>query len=175
MRYARIINTDFTNGLGVGQTIFLQGCNFHCKGCFNSELWDFNKGKEFTEDIKNSFLESLNRSYIKRVTFLGGEPLADENTKDVYSLIINIKSNYPHKKIWVYTGNMFENIWFIEPNNEIEMNRKEIIKLIDVLVDGPFVLEKRDLSLPFRGSSNQRIIDCKKSIKENKIITLYNS
>ena len=157
MRFADIQEFDVNNGEGVGCSLFVQGCHFHCKNCFNQSTWDFNGGKEWTEATKERFLELINRPYITRVSILGGEPLADENIKDVYELIKQIPSG---KKIWLFTGYAWENM---------DSFRKSVVNSVDVLVDGEFADELKDMTLPFRGSSNQRLIDVKETIKNGKV------
>lgn len=163
MRIADIQEFDVNNGEGVGCSLFVQGCHFHCKNCFNQSTWDFNGGEEWTQSTKEKFLELVNRPYITRVSILGGEPLADENIQDVYGLIKQIPSS---KKIWLYTGYVWDDMDFV---------RRLVANSVDVLVDGRFVDELRDLNLPFRGSSNQRLIDVKKTLNsftigDNKIV-----
>ena len=162
MRYAQIRNMDISNGEHIGVSLFVQGCRFCCKGCFNKETWDFNGGKEWTQEIENKFFELIDRPYIKRVSILGGEPLADGNKSVVLDLIKKIKDKYPNKSIWLYTGYTFEEISSL--NN---------LRYIDVLVDGRYIEKQRDLTLKWCGSRNQRVIDIQKSLKENKIV-LYN-
>lgn len=157
MRYASIRTMDVSDGEGVGCSLFVQGCHFHCKNCFNQSTWDFNGGKEWTKDTKEKFLELVNRPYITRVSILGGEPLADENIEDVSDLISQIPLN---KKVWLYTGYVYENM---------DSDRKLVSNSVDVLVDGQFVDELKDLNLPFRGSSNQRLIDIKKTLNSFEI------
>ena len=147
LRYAQIRSLDISDGFGVGVSLFTQGCHFHCKNCFNKSTWDFNGGKEWTKEVKEHFLELVNRPHIERVSILGGEPLCDENYADVLDLVKSIEG----KKIWIYTGYTYEDI-----------KNKEIIDYVDYVVDGRYIDELRDLSLQFRGSSNQRIIDIKK-------------
>lgn len=166
MRYAQIIPFEVCNGKGAGVSLFTQGCRFQCANCFNKETWDFNGGKEWNEEIENKFFELINRPYIKRVSILGGEPLVEENVLDVLNLIIKIKDKFPNKNIWLYTGYKFKDI-LNSPS------RKKAVEICDVLIDGRYIDELRDLTLKFRGSSNQRLIDIQKSIKENKIV-LYN-
>ena len=161
MRFAQIRSMDISNGSGIGVSLFVQGCHFHCKNCFNSNTWDFNKGNIWTEEIKNNFLKIINYDYIKRISFLGGEPLCEENRIEVLSLIKECKQLYPDKKIWLWTGYNFE---------ELDLS---IIKNIDYLVDGRYIDELKNYKLKFRGSSNQRIIDVQETIKQNKVI-LYN-
>lgn len=162
MRYASIRTMDVSDGEGVGCSLFVQGCHFHCKNCFNQSTWDFNGGKEWTKATKEKFLELVNRPYITRVSILGGEPLADENIEDVSDLISQIPLN---KKVWLYTGYVYENM---------DSDRKLVSNSVDVLVDGQFIDELKDMNLPFRGSSNQRLIDIKETIEEGKV-KLWNS
>ena len=155
MRYASIRDMDISNGNGIGVALFTQGCHFHCKNCFNKSTWDFNGGKEFTKETCDKFMKLVNRPFIKRVSILGGEPLAKENVDDVCNVLKQIKD----KQIWVYTGYTFETV-----------KNLEVMKYIDYLVDGQYIDELRDLKLKFRGSSNQRIIDVQKSLKESKVV-----
>lgn len=182
MRYAQIRSMDVSNGEGVGVALFVQGCTHHCKNCFNPETWDFNGGKEWTEDVKNHFLELIDRPYIKRVSLLGGSPLADQNLDDVYNLVKEIKMKFPDKTIWLYTGytvNIFET--YISFHTEIDVipksedlgcnfKRASIIRKCDVVIDGKYEEDKKDLSLKFRGSSNQRLIDIKKSLEKGEMV-----
>lgn len=168
MRYASIRSMDISNGEGVGVSLFVQGCHFHCKNCFNQDTWDFSGGKEWNREIEDEFMKLVNRPYIKRVSLLGGEPLADENVLDIMRLINRIKTECPDKKIWCYTGYTWEQIFpIVNPYlnlTQAEMTRQNAVKNCDILVDGRFVEEKKDLSLEFRGSKNQRIIDVKERI-----------
>lgn len=159
MRVAQYRNFDISNGVDIGVALYVQGCHFHCKGCFNEITWDFCGGKEYTNRLKQLIIEDLSKDYIKRLSVLGGEPLADENFNDVLELCRSVS-----KPIWLYTGYTFENI--------TKSTKSEILNNIDVLVDGRFMLNKKDLSLPFRGSSNQRVIDTKNSSIDN-IVLLY--
>ena len=181
MRYAQIRSMDISNGEGVGVSIFVQGCPFHCKNCFNSDTWDFNGGKEWTEEIKDKFMKLIDRPYIKRVSFLGGECLADQNLDEVLKLVKQIRNSYPDKTIWLYTGFEWNSLMSkicqptfpdkdFERIIEIHKKRKEIISNVDVLVDGEYIDEQKDLSLKFRGSKNQRVIDVKQSLAQNKVI-----
>ena len=181
MRYAQIRSMDISNGEGVGVSLFVQGCPFHCKNCFNSDTWDFNGGKEWTEETKNKFMELINRPYIKRVSFLGGECLADQNLDEVLKLVKQIRISFPEKTIWLYTGfkiedivtrAQYEEIWEMpnDPSN-IWSKRWDIISnYVDVLVDGEYIDEKKDLTLKWRGSKNQRVIDINQTCTQNKII-----
>lgn len=177
IRYAQIRKMDVSNGEGIGVSLFVQGCHFHCKNCFNKDTWDFNGGKEWTEKIKKEFLTLINKPYITRVSILGGEPLANENVNDVLLLIQEIKHQYPDKKIWLWSGCVFETIINpvitddLNPERDYILNcRKEVLNYLDILVDGRFEEYKKDLTLKFRGSSNQRIIDIKKSLEQNEVV-----
>ena len=182
MRYAQIRSMDISNGEGVGVSLFVQGCPFHCKNCFNSDTWDFNGGKEWTEEIKDKFMKLIDRPYIKRVSFLGGECLADQNLDEVLKLVKEIRISFPEKTIWLYTGfewNQIMNMQVMQPifsckdlESKIQniLKRQEIIKMCDVLVDGEYIDEQKDLTLKFRGSKNQRVIDVKKSLAQNKVV-----
>lgn len=177
MRYAQIRSMDLSDGEGVGIALFVQGCHFHCPSCFNQDTWDFNGGKEWTEKTKETFLKLADKPYIKRVSFLGGECLANENLEGVYDVIKDVKELFPDKKIWMYTGYTWESIFnpIVTDNLDLERDRlielrKMIVKMTDILIDGQYIHEQRDMNLKFRGSKNQRVIDVKKSIKQGKII-----
>lgn len=191
MRYAQIDDCEVVNGIGCGISIYVQGCPFGCPGCFNSEAWDFNGGKELTKEIEDEFLKLINRPYIKRVTILGGEPLADENVEDVFRFIKKIHTTFPGKQIWLYTGYTVknsshgvidvdddykvkqQNYLYCEPrgaNARKNIYRSGVLNLIDIVVDGRFEEDKKDLTLQFRGSSNQRIIDAKKSLEKGEVV-----
>lgn len=163
IKYAQIREMDISNGEGIGVSLFTQGCSFHCKNCFNQETWNYNKGKEWTKEIENMFFRLIDDSYITRVSFLGGDPLYSKNLNKIIELCNKIKKIYPNKVIWLYSGYKFEDI-------VSDIQRKNILKYIDILVDGQFINKLKNLNLKFRGSSNQRIIDVQKSLKENRII-----
>lgn len=179
MRYASIRSLDISNGEGVGVSLFVQGCDRHCFNCFNSETWNFNGGKEWTEEAKNKFMELIDRPYIRRISILGGEPLAEQNLDDVLSLVQQIRISFPEKNIWLYTGYDFDllnskyNEYKYTPfaaSADEWLTRWEIISNVNVLVDGEYIDEQKDLSLKFRGSKNQRVIDVKQSLAQNKIV-----
>ena len=175
MRYASMRNLDISNGEGVGVSLFVQGCPLHCKNCFNSDTWDFNGGKEWAEESKNKFLKLIDRPYIKRVSFLGGEPLAEQNVDGILSLIQEIRSTFPDKTIWLYTGYNFTELinrpkYPLCENGEIKFLQQAIIKLCDVIVDGRYIDEQKDITLNFRGSKNQRIIDVQKSLNSDEVV-----
>lgn len=163
MKYAKIRKMDISNGEGVRVSLFVQGCSFHCKNCFNPETWDFNKGKEFTTAEIQKIIELANKDYIAGLSVLGGEPLHNNNVNEVFHIVTTFKEKFPNKNIWLWTGFKFEDA--IK-----DSKRKSILCNIDVLIDGQFEEDKKDLTLKWRGSSNQRVIDCKKSLAENKII-----
>lgn len=179
MRYAQIRSMDISNGEGVGVSLFVQGCPFHCFGCFNSETWNFDGGKEWTEETEDKFMKLIDRPYIKRISFLGGEPLAEQNLDDILSLIKEIRISCPEKTIWLYTGYNFDllkseyNEYKYTPfatNANEWLTRWEIITNIDVLVDGEYIDEQKDLTLKFRGSKNQRVINVKETLKQGKVV-----
>lgn len=177
MRYSQIRKMDISNGVGVGVSLFVQGCHFHCKGCFNKETWDFSGGKEWTDDVEEKFFELIDRPYVKRVSFLGGEPLASENVQKVMHLMLQIKEKYPEKKIWLYTGFKWESIIsyeHVEGDTPVKKAwRHCCLVLADVVVDGQFQLEHQDIlhkEIIWAGSTNQRIIDSKKSVKEGRVV-----
>ena len=171
MNYADYYDCDICNGKSTGMSLFVSGCHLHCKGCFNPETWDFNYGKEWTKSVKDNFINLAGRDYIKRISFLGGSPLCDENVTDVALIIQELKYNYPDKQIWVYTGYKWEDVnGELTPNKLANDYRHEILSYIDVLVDGPFEYDKKDLTLAFRGSTNQRIIDVKQTLKSGEVV-----
>ena len=164
MRYAMIREMDISNGEGIGVSLFVQGCPFHCTGCFNPETWDFNGGTEWDSIIEDKFLKIINKDYIVRISLLGGEPLAIQNYETIKSIIEKIKNNYPDKKIWLYTGYKYENL---------SIEQLDAIKKVDILIDGQFDIEKKDLynkKIIWAGSLNQRIIDFQQTLEKNKII-----
>lgn len=181
MRFASMRNLDISNGEGVGVSLFVQGCDRHCFNCFNSDTWDFNGGKEWTEETKNKFIKLIDRPYINRISVLGGEPLAEQNLDEVLSLIKEIRISYPEKTIWLYTGFEWDSLVSkicqptfpdkdFEHIIEIHKKRKEIISLCNIVIDGEYIDEQRDITLKWRGSSNQRVIDVKQSLTQNKVV-----
>lgn len=182
MRFASMRNLDISNGEGVGVSLFVQGCDRHCFNCFNPDTWDFNGGKEWTEETKNKFIKLIDRPYINRISVLGGEPLAEQNLDEVLSLLKEIRISFPEKTIWLYTGFCWNDIMcsfaglqadcVVLDKKDIEAwkKRREIISNVDVLVDGEYIDEQRDITLKWRGSSNQRVIDAKQSLAQNKIV-----
>ncbi len=161
MRFSKIKDNDIANGLGVTMSFWTQGCPHHCKGCFNKETWDFNGGKEFTSSDLKYIIENIDKNNIKRnLSILGGEPLCSQNVDGVINLCKEFKKSYPDKLIYLWTGYTIENF------NEVQ---KEVLNYIDVLVDGKFEEEHKNLSIMLRGSSNQRVIDVKQSLLSKNI------
>lgn len=169
MFYSEIKEYDIANGPGVRVTLFVSGCTHHCKGCFNEMTWDFHYGREFNEEVEEKILNALKPSYIAGLTLLGGEPMEYVNQQGVLPLLRKVKEKYPDKTIWCYTGYLYDKD--IQGNFYAKWaETEEIISYLDVIVDGEFVEGLKDISLRFRGSSNQRIIDVKKSRQMGEII-----
>lgn len=156
MRYAQMRSMDISNGEGVGVSLFVQGCPFHCEDCFNPETWDFDGGKEWTAETEKQFLSYVSQSHIKRVSFLGGEPLAEQNIETINTLMLKIKKEYPDKQIWLYSGFTLNSILLSKQSYANDM-RKSTIDLADVFVDGQYDKDKKDPRLKFRGSWNQNV------------------
>ena len=189
IHYASIRNLDISNGEGIGVALFVQGCHFHCYNCFNTETWDFNGGKEWTPEVEDKFIELASRPYIKRISLLGGEPLADENLDGVLHLVDRFRLSLPNKTIWLYTGyevnlESYEILTIgkeyaktryefttTQPSRSNTANflRKSILNNVDVLVDGRYIDSQRDVNLKWRGSKNQRVIDIKQSLQKGKV------
>lgn len=169
MNYGEIKNIDTANGLGIRVSLFVAGCPRRCFNCFNPELWDYDAGEPFTEKQEEEIIQYLKPTHINGLTLLGGDPLAYCNVPALLPLLRKVKELYPNKNIWAYTGDLVENLLKEkEQNGDLE----EFLSLIDVLVDGPYIEEKKDLSKNnrFKGSKNQRILDMKKTLQENKAI-----
>ena len=169
MYYADIKKADIANGLGVRVSVFVSGCNHHCKNCFNPEAWNFDYGKEFTEKEIDKVIEELDHPYVSGLTLLGGEPLEHINQQGLLPLLRKVKEKFPDKNIWCYTGYTFDKDVMGDMCNKWE-ETSELLSYIDVIVDGKFEEENKDIKLRFRGSSNQRIIDVKKSIEGKKAV-----
>lgn len=207
IKYASIRSMDITNGEDVGVALFVQGCRFKCKNCFNSETWDFAGGKEWTPKIRNKFLELIERPYVKRISILGGEPLAEENLDDVLDLVTGVNIWYniqqdivqnkefkhyilcanpneirlstPRKSIWLYTGyewdHIFDPQWHYHPQTMEKLSigrwkRQQIVSQCDVLIDGRYIEDQRDITLKWRGSRNQKVIDVQKSLRQGEVV-----
>lgn len=165
MRYNLIRKMDISNGPGVRVSIFMQGCAFHCKNCFNPETWNFEGGQEFTDETIDEVLKLCNQGHIKGLSILGGEPMHPKNIEGTTKLAKAFKEKYPEKTLWAWTGFKFDE----------DLKGKEVLNYLDVLVDGQYVDELHDFRLKWRGSSNQRVIDVQKSLKENSVILLEES
>ena len=181
IRYASIREMDISNGEGVGVALFVQGCPFnpHCYNCFNPDTWDFNGGKEWTTEIEDKLIELANRPYIKRLSILGGEPLADENLDGVLHLVDRFRLSFPNKSIWIYSGYTLNQVMnpvvtsdFNPERDEVIHKRQEIVKQCTVMVDGRYIDSQRNPSKKWAGSDNQRVINISESLKQGKVITL---
>lgn len=157
MYYGAIKKTDVADGEGVRVSLFVSGCRNCCKGCFQKETWDFLYGKEFTKETEDEILCALEPDYIAGLTVLGGEPFEEENQRDILPFLRRVKKAFPHKTIWCYTGYVYETDLLSGRRKHCEAT-DEMLSLIDVLIDGPFIEEERDITLAFRGSRNQRIL-----------------
>lgn len=164
MNYMQIDEASISNGLGFRVVLWCAGCTQGCKGCFNAETWDFNAGKLFDDKAKQHLFDQLEKPYIKGITFSGGHPLEPENIETVIALCKEIKEKYPTKDIWVYTGHTWSELYY--------HNKLRILLHIDVLIDGPYIEEERDVTLPFRGSKNQRLIDVPKTLERGEVVLL---
>ncbi len=169
MYYGEIKNCDIANGKGVRVTLFVSGCRNRCPGCFQPETWDFEYGKPYTEETKKELLAMLAPSYIDGLTLLGGDPFEPENQLELLPLLREFHAAYPKKNVWAYTGYTFEKLISGEGQPCCEVT-EELLSYIDVLVDGRYEEELKDISLPFRGSSNQRIIDVSASLEKKEIV-----
>lgn len=169
MNYAAIKDCDIANGLGVRITLFVSGCNHHCKGCFNQEAWDFDYGQPFTQETIDTIIRMMKPGYIKGLTLLGGEPFDPRNQGAVVELLRQVKMVYPQKTVWAFSGYLFDRDILSGTLGDWNVTR-EYLSYLDVLVDGPFVEAKKDLMLRFRGSSNQRLIDVPKSLAAGEVI-----
>lgn len=169
MKYGTIKKCDIANGPGVRVSLFVSGCRHHCKGCFQPETWDFNYGNEFTQETEKEILDALKPYYIKGLTVLGGEPFEPENQRVLVKFLKDIRSRFPNKTIWCYTGYTLEDLLAQHGKARCEVT-DEMCGYIDVLVDGEFVLDKKDISLKFRGSSNQRLIRMPETLKTGMVV-----
>lgn len=169
MNYCNIKNCDIANGTGVRVSLFVSGCRNHCNGCFQKETWDFSYGEKFTKETEDKILEMLAPTYINGLTILGGEPFEEENQRALLPFVKRVRAAYPEKDIWVFSGYTLEEMLTegMRPGCEVT---SELLSLIDILVDGRFEEDKKNISLKFRGSENQRIIDIKKSAETGKIV-----
>ena len=167
MNYASIKNCDIANGEGVRVTLFVSGCTNHCENCFQPETWDFNYGQPFTPAVEDKLIEMLRPGFINGLTLLGGEPMEPQNQRALLPFVKRVRREFPDKSIWAFSGFTFEQLIDPEAHPHCEKTQ-ELLSLIDVLVDGRFVEELKDITLRFRGSSNQRLLDMKKTLQAGK-------
>ena len=171
MNYATIKWTDIANGEGVRISLFVSGCTHRCKNCFNQVAWDFNYGEPFDKDVEEKILRELNSSFIAGLSLLGGEPLEPQNQETLLPFVQKVKALYPQKSVWCYTGFVLdEKTGILKESKKNTQYTKELISLFDVLVDGAYVEELKDIRLKFRGSSNQRVIDVQKTLEKGECV-----
>lgn len=168
MYFGQIMKADCANGVGMRVTLFVSGCTNHCRGCFQPQTWDFQFGEPYTKEVEDGIIEELKKPYYNGITILGGEPFEPENQRVLAGLIRRIRDEVPKRTIWMFSGNVYEDML---PGGKryIEVT-DEILDSIDILVDGPFIEEKKNIGLNFRGSENQRIIDMKKTRAQKKVV-----
>ena len=169
MYYGEIKKCDIANGEGVRVSLFVSGCTHHCPGCFNQDTWDFCYGKEYTDETEQEILDALSPDYINGLSLLGGEPFEPQNQKVLVQLLRKVREQYPQKTVWCYSGYLFDRELLSESRARCEYT-DEMLSMIGIRVDGRFVEKLKDIRLVFRGSSNQRIIDVKKSLESGKIV-----
>lgn len=166
MNFADLRPIDVANGPGIRVSLFVSGCTHHCRECFNPETWDFDYGTPFTEAEVQAVLKHLAPAHIRGLSLLGGEPFEPRNQQTVLALVKRVREGYPHKDVWCYSGYLFEAL----RDGKVGSHSRELLEQLDVLVDGPFVIEKKDLSLRFRGSSNQRLVDVPASLRTGEVV-----
>ena len=172
MNYAGIKYCDIANGTGCRTVLFVSGCRNACKGCFQPQTWDFGYGEPFDEKVQQEVLDSLVPDYITGITLLGGEPFEPENQKELVPFMRKVVAQYPNKNVWAFTGYIYDKDLIAGGRRHTE-DTDELLSMIDVLVDGPFVEELKDITLKFRGSSNQRVLNLRETIRTGKITTLF--
>lgn len=168
MNYGAIKKCDIANGVGVRTVLFVSGCTHHCKGCFQPKTWNFDYGERYTKETEDEIIESLRPDYVDGITLLGGEPFEPENQRELVKLLRRIKKELPQKTVWSFSGFTYEEL--TGDSRAVCEVTNEMLSMLDVLVDGEFVEAKRNISLRFRGSENQRLIDMNKTRKEGKIV-----
>lgn len=168
MNYGEIKKCDIANGIGVRVSLFVSGCTHHCKGCFNEDTWDFCYGKPFTKETEDEIIEYLRPSYISGLTLLGGEPFEKQNQRVLVPFLKRVRETYPEKNIWCYTGYLLDEELLKESRARCEVT-DEMLSMIDILVDGEFVEELKDITLKFKGSENQRVIDLRETLENGEI------
>ena len=173
MNYGEIKPVDIANGIGVRVSLFVSGCRNKCKECFNPMTWSFQYGNVYTKETENQIIDLLNKSFIEGLTILGGEPFEPENQETVLQLVKRVKEELPNKSIWIYSGFTYDELIGVVQSRANLSITKDILKNIDILVDGRFEITQKDFSLKFRGSRNQRIIDVQKTLQNNEIVLSY--
>lgn len=169
MYYGEIKKCDIANGEGVRVSLFVSGCTHHCPGCFNRDTWEFDYGRAYTEETEREILDAMEPGYINGLSLLGGEPFEPQNQKELIRLLRKVRERYPEKTVWCYTGYLFDQELLQGSRARCEYT-DEILSMLDVLVDGRFVEKLKDIRLVFRGSSNQRIIDVRKSLERGEVV-----
>lgn len=168
MNYGQVFYADTANGIGARISLFVSGCTHHCPGCFNEETWDFNFGDPFTREVEDDIIEHLRPSYIDGLSLLGGEPMEAQNQRALLPFLERVKQEVPLATVWIYSGYTFEELLDTENRRCHTEATRRILELADILVDGKFILAEKDVKLRFRGSRNQRILELKESLKENR-------
>ena len=170
MHVGEVMTADVANGEGMRVSVFVSGCRNHCKGCFQPQTWDFNYGREYTPEIEQFIIDELSKSYYDGITILGGDPMEPENQEPVLRLLRRIKKELPDKNVWAYTGYVYD--WDLVPGGKrfVDGVTRELLESIDILIDGRFVEELKNLMLNFRGSGNQRIIKMKETLETGKVV-----
>ena len=168
MNYGQVFYADTANGIGARISLFVSGCTHHCPGCFNEETWDFNFGDPFTREVEDDIIEHLRPPYIDGLSLLGGEPMEAQNQRALLPFLERVKQEVPHATVWIYSGYTFEELLDTENRRCHTEATRRILELADILVDGKFILAEKDVKLRFRGSRNQRILELKESLKENR-------
>ena len=170
MHVGEVMTADVANGEGMRVSVFVSGCRNHCKGCFQPQTWDFNYGREYTPEIEQFIIDELSKSYYDGITILGGDPMEPENQEPVLRLLRRIKKELPDKNVWAYTGYVYDRDLVPGGKRFVDGVTRELLESIDILIDGRFVEELKNLMLNFRGSGNQRIINMKETLKTGKVV-----
>ena len=173
MNYSEIKYFDIANGSGVRTTLFVSGCRNHCKGCFQPDTWDFQNGKPFTRETEDELISSMNSEYISGLTLLGGDPFEEENQEGLIGFMRRFKKECPGKDVWAFTGYLLDDL--LEGGRKHTAVTDELLSYVDILVDGPFILSKKNIMLKFRGSENQRLIDMNAFRQTGEIVTIMDS
>ena len=170
MHVGEVMTADVANGEGMRVSVFVSGCRNHCKGCFQPQTWDFNYGREYTPEIEQFIIDELSKSYYDGITILGGDPMEPENQEPVLRLLRRIKKELPDKNVWAYTGYVYDRDLVPGGKRFVDGVTRQLLESIDILIDGRFVEELKNLMLNFRGSGNQRIIKMKETLETGKVI-----